>query len=379
MSRKRPSFIPVLESMTSNVARQRIRLQLARSRHEEVFLRNQNNGIMDIHNYSATSVDNAGRRGDDSGTINNVQDDASDTSTVPQPSIPNAAPIGLIPTPSPTLRNKPNTLNASILDIIDRRIGEYYCHGSNGNTLAYSMDQVSEILSEILTSSDDFSPSQQETAVTYMESFLNSESVLVIGRCLRFLETLEDPNVFPLWLKGFIGESIQMNSCRQGAIERCVTGLRGIGDNELDDLFKQAEGPHLARIFLMSVFNIYDAVPPINGSRKSRSMDVQPEEDHTRLISNEVAKRATERARNLAKELVARSIRPGARIDQVEKMLVNYARESLVGFMVDPDSPEFREQIEAVVSTVVDLYDDVLNFFVEEYVNNQQQVEVREL
>ena len=47
-------------------------------------------------------------------------------------------------------------------------------------------------------------------------------------------------------------------------------------------------------------------------------------------------------------------------------MLVDYAKESLASLMVDPEAPEFREQINAVVSTVIDSYDDILKLFVED-------------
>ena len=106
-----------------------------------------------------------------------------------------------------------------------------------------------------------------------------------------------------------------------------------------------------------SIFKKYDA----DGSG---GLEVE-EDDDTANVSEEV-RRATTRAQNLAMELINRSIKPSTRVEHVETMLVDYAKESLASLMVDPDAPEFREQINAVVSTVIDSYDDILKLFVED-------------
>jgi len=145
-------------------------------------------------------------------------------------------------------------------------------------------------------------------------------------------------------------------------------GLRGIGDEELDSIFRQAEGPNLARIFLLSCFNIYDASLPTPSSgvggiqSSSTSTSV-----YLATIESSTSKRATSNARNLASELIQRSVNPNSSIDFVRSSLESYAKESIHDFGVPPE--DFKDSIDAVVSAVIESYDDILRYFVIDLLN----------
>ena len=127
---------------------------------------------MDIHDYSSAQV--------------NVSVPSSGVSTSPE---------GLNPSPPGTnslwKSRKMTSLNAAIMTAIEQRIGHSAHVRGDGNDYDYSKEEVSEILSDILTSGDDFSEQQQEQAVHYLERLLDEYSAHIIGKCLRFLETLQ--------------------------------------------------------------------------------------------------------------------------------------------------------------------------------------------
>jgi len=128
-----------------------------------------------------------------------------------------------------------------------------------------------------------------------------------------------------------------------------LPGLRGIGDPELDHLFAQAEGPHLARIFLISHFNILHAQVPVIGAAASHAP------------ADEVD-RATTNARTLARELVKRSISPHSSDEAVFSALKSYAFEEISKFSVPLN--DFLPEIEAVCEAVSESYEFVLKLFV---------------
>lgn len=276
----------------------------------------------------------------------------------------------------------------------------------------------------------EFPDSLRDRAMTYLGNLMNDEACSVIGLCLRFLEALQAgclpslsqslsisiyPYIFPylhiyffllsiffdslslsllfislyiyhiciisrpfdfqlistflfshlthghfkklddtvhvLWLKGFIGESVDMQSCQAGAIERCVTGLRGIGDAELDEIFRQAEGPHLARIFLLSSFNVYHAVLPSTEAHEGKEKTLE-----------EV--RTTVNAVRLAKMLVGKGVTRLTSKAYVILLLEEYANLKISEFQVDP--LQFQDSIDAVLSAVMDSYEDVILPFVDD-------------
>ena len=70
---------------------------------------------------------------------------------------------------------------------------------------------------------------------------------------------LRHPDQLDVWLSGFITESLtaydtgDTTSCRKGIRERAISGLRGIGDTKLDELFRQAEGPKALKTFFAGI------------------------------------------------------------------------------------------------------------------------------
>ena len=131
-----------------------------------------------------------------------------------------------------------------------------------------------------------------------------------------------------------------MHSCIPAALERAVTGLRGIGDTQLNKIFGQAEGPHLVNIFLKANFNIF----------------FDPNSESAKAL-------AEKHARNLAHQLLLRGVREDSNEDEVRAMLVSYALESISGYGVDIDE-RYKAEVDAVVDVVNYNYETHLKPFV---------------
>jgi hypothetical protein len=123
-------------------------------------------------------------------------------------------------------------------------------------------------------------------------------------------------------------------------MERIVTGLRGVDDPELNRIFTAAEGPNLARIFLMGTFNIYYS-----------------EHDP---VSRAAARR---NALNLARELVTRGITGESSDVEAGAALTIYAMEAMAGYGV---GDSFAMEVRRTVEVVTDMYDEFLQPFVRE-------------
>jgi hypothetical protein len=187
-------------------------------------------------------------------------------------------------------------------------------------------------------------PAHHSSAMRIIGDLLNEESSRMFGFIIAFLEILREDDAeatheaLGAWIQGFLTESIQMHSCNPGAMERAVTGLRGVGDSQLDAIFSQAEGPRLVNLFLRGSFNIFD---------------------------EENARRNGPR---LAQELVSRNATAATTSNEILQMLTAYATEQVATFGVDPN--EHLEEIRVIMEMLSDNYDTHLKSYVLTEINH---------
>jgi hypothetical protein len=132
-------------------------------------------------------------------------------------------------------------------------------------------------------------------------------------------------------------------------MERIITGLRGVEDVELQQIFAQAEGPNLARIFLTGTFNIYFSP----GDERSVST-------------------ARQNATHLALVLVDAGVDANTPVEEVTQRLGEYARRRVAEYGVRVEGRQAQE-IDNVVETVGDGYEDYLLPYVREELQRRSE------
>ena len=172
------------------------------------------------------------------------------------------APVDNTAMVAPTIRRRngpgsEHTLNNVVLEHIERRIENTAGYRNTNYTLNDMANEMTTLIMQTFPSE-----SEQDSAVRIISDILNESTLDTFQSTLIFLRMLEgregkEGMLVNIWMEGFLSESISVHSCNPGAVERIVTGLRGIGDSELDVIFGQAEGPHLARAFLKGSMNIF--------------------------------------------------------------------------------------------------------------------------
>ena len=182
--------------------------------------------------------------------------------------------------------------------------------------------------------------------------------------------------------------SSDLHSCNPGAMMRIVTGLRGVEDPELSELFRRAEGPNLARIFLRNTFNIYHEKPNLipqyiemltskddlsevsesAAGQEAISVDHADDAGDQLVAEGRVPEHesvaldpAAKRAFKLAQLLVDRGITLTSPVEAVSDVLTLFASESVEGYGVELDEHSaFRDEIRMCVMSVMDCYEDAL-------------------
>ncbi len=141
----------------------------------------------------------------------------------------------------------------------------------------------------------------KHAAFTKLASDLEYEQV--ISTVVSFLQKFHSKSI-DLWLDGFLKESTTAyknngESCAKGIKERVATGVRTI-DPELDSIFTQAEGPALARAFMVGL-NLSD----------------------------------TKRCKEITKELVKRGLTRSSSAVEAADIFERYMKESFASYGVD--------------------------------------------
>jgi hypothetical protein len=222
------------------------------------------------------------------------------------------------------------TLNDAILHHMQTRVP----------SASFTIDSVSGRLTRLIY--DTFTEQSDITrAERIIEDLMSPANLPIFGTTIAFLDSIQTPQnrVFEIWMNGFLSESIAVNSCNPGALERVVTGLRGIGDTQLDELFGRSEGPHLANAFLKGTFNIFYEI----GDATSRE-------------------RAERNAERLASILVSRGATLESTEGDVERILIDYAEEAILQYGVE--ITRYRDDIRVIMQTIADAYDTHLRSFV---------------
>jgi hypothetical protein len=229
------------------------------------------------------------------------------------------------------------SLHDAVLRNLERRVGH--------NSL--SATQINQLMGELIEANFT-SQSAQASTMRIVSEGMSDENFRVLGLALQFLHT-HHPHALGMWIQGFLAESIAVNSCREGAMERIITGLRGVEDPELQQIFAQAEGPNLARIFLTGTFNIYYS------SNDERSMAT-----------------ARHNATHLAEVLVDAGVDADTTVEDVTQRLGEYARRRVAEYGVRVEDRQAQE-IDRVVETVGDGYEDYLLPYVREELQRRSE------
>jgi len=229
--------------------------------------------------------------------------------------------------------NRRTTLNAAILAHMTSRV-------------PVSRMNLQAINAQLVDIVERFIPApEQDAALRVIASVLTDESMSIFAVTLAFLQSLP-PEKTHVWIAGFFSEAILVGSCVPGALERVVTGLRGVEDPELDAIFAQAEAPFLAQIFLSGTFNIFGR------TSDERSMS-----------------RAANNAANLARSLVIRGAVAESSMETLTQLLREYAVDSIASFGEDPST--YVDRIDAIVEAVMDSFDTHLQVPFEEALRQQ--------
>jgi hypothetical protein len=239
--------------------------------------------------------------------------------------LPHVVPGGAVATPGRNNIHQRRTINNLIYSHMKERVGM---------ELVYTQDNV---ISELTILIERYLPSSQhEEAISRIGDLLNRQSIPNFGLTLTFLRMFH-PESLGLWIIGFLGESIVVGSCTPGAMERIVTGLRGLGDSELDAIFSHAEGPQLFRIFL-STLNIFDSNPII----QQRNLN------------------------NLIHLLLEKGITEFSSLNEVKEQLFIYISEMKENYNIPTtsssdngdDRSSTRNESDSIIEVLIDCYDD---------------------
>jgi hypothetical protein len=357
----RPPFslqtLPLIESRVTSTTKQMIedeiramqRLEQRRNRQRQLFHIQD----ADIHSYSAVTIepitsadDNLLPRDDDVAVVEvedgEVQDEEDER---------------LRELIHPRGRGGKPSLNEVIIANITRRVAQLQGPGDSGGHGGGSGDandeDVDSTMAQLVSLIRRYIPTnQQDAAVRLLGEILNTRSARLFATTLRFLNSYipssSSPSVasasqvMETWIQGFLTESVVMHSCNPGALERVVTGLRGINDPELDQIFAQAEAPQLINIFLKSTFNLFY------------------DENDSDPTARERAKRNSQK---LALELVKREVNEGSEPGTIQDKLMEYAMDVIR--TIDQTNPErYKEEVLVIVEIVTDNYDTHLKGYV---------------
>ena len=144
------------------------------------------------------------------------------------------------------------------------------------------------------------------------------------------------------WIVGFMEESIDARSCLAGALERAVTGLRCIEDEEINRFFGQVEAKNLINLFLTKKMNIfYD-----NGGSSSTAGGTAERTSSKEMLCNVLSNRYHINARSTSEE--------------VRAALLDYMRGEIAAYQVDLKL--YEAEIEATADVISDCFDMLLPF-----------------
>ena len=239
---------------------------------------------------------------------------------------------------------------------------------------ALKADVLKQLIADKLKSMADISTrSTADNMRILFEVLEDEEAVKIVGKVFKYIhkrypDAAEKEIKIQLWIHGFLSEtpapqrtfysnriSVKgVEICTEGAVNRAVTGLRGLEDPELDSIFAKAEGPLIVRMFIKNAFNIFYKE---DCKDKARTAAREPREDVTQ-------EEAHKKAIRLARELVRRGATPQSTMSDIENLTRRYIADFAQSHEVDEDTLE--DDINVVVEFVIDGYRAYLQSYVNE-------------
>ena len=239
---------------------------------------------------------------------------------------------------------------------------------------ALKADVLKHLIADKLRSMADISTrSTADNIRILFEVLEDKKAVKIVGEVFKYIhkrypDAAEREIKIQLWIHGFLSETPApqrtfysnrigvkgVEICTEGAVNRAVTGLRGLEDPELDSIFAKAEGPLLVRMFIKNAFNIFYKE---DCRDEARTAAREPREDITQ-------KEAHKKAIRLARELVRRGATPQSTMSDIENLTRRYISDFAQSHEVDEDTLE--DDINVVVEFVVDGYRAYLQSYVNE-------------
>lgn len=179
-----------------------------------------------------------------------------------------------------------------------------------------------------------FSNENIENVINKFKNILNESSLDILDTSIRFLEMFH-PEYVEEWINGFLRESIEMNSCTQGALERSITGFRGINDENLEFIFAQPERKQLLLYFLKEGLNLFDE----NLYRKNNNI-----QNIVKLLKeNGVTKNTSER--------------------QIQGIIENYIKNHIISLGLEVE--DNFDDAKVIIEIIMDNYEKTLQIFLE--------------
>jgi hypothetical protein len=367
-------ILPLIESRVSSSTKQMIedeiraiqRLEQRRNRQRQLFHIQD----ADIHSYSAATIepspdhlDEEGdemERGEEGERGREEEREANEEEEEEEEII------------RPRRRDGKLSLNEVIIANITRRVAQLHdptaSGGGDGTEGEANDEDVDRTMTQLISLIRRYIPlNQQDAAVHLLGDILNNRSAKLFAITLQFLNSdlplsssssssssrPSHSQVMEIWIQGFLTESVVMHSCNPGALERVVTGLRGINDFELDQIFAQAEAPQLINIFLKSTFNLF--------------YDDNDDQARDRGKRNSI---------KLAKELIHRrevsDVSMVSDVKVVQEKLVEYAMD-VIKTIDSNHGQRYEEEVLVIVEMVMENYDTHLRGFIEELLMMQEQ------
>lgn len=229
-------------------------------------------------------------------------------------------------------------LNDSVLEVIKQKIQGLRIM-SESEIFVFLTDKIREYVTV----------GKQSKALDRIGELLDSTTIDLFGSVIIYLNQFY-PSHIEVWIKGFIEESVQANSCHAGALERVVTGLRGIADIEINELFSKAEGPQLFRIFLKEGLNIFGIEPKYQANQKRLIEQIK-----TDFAKNNHPLSNYQTNSNINNHTPSE--------DDVRIILENYVKKSIESFGLSVE--EYMAEAMTVIDLIVDSYDShILPFLV---------------
>lgn len=277
-------------------------------------LRTRNNNLqMDIHEYSATLI--------------NVEDtfDVGESSQ----SEPNQN----------TSTRK--TLINTIIDYIKQKIRE-----SNITLIEFQtiIQDIVLLIYELYDTND-----KRQQAIDKLTGGINSNSkehLIYVYTFLHYFyhdDISENSNIVNhdtklIWIRGFLDESVLAHSCNPGVSGRIITGLRGLNNEFLNDIFFQVEGLKLLDFFISRLFNVYH------------------------YNNNELTNEKRECISNIVNYCVNNGISSSSSEDDIKSTLNKYAKELTEREFNNHSAimRAFQEKIDVYVEALVDYWDDFI-------------------